>query len=121
MVFPSSRVLALAVCLTAAVATPTMLAEELRLVKDLGTDTHGSGPLVLAELDGDVVFTAGSVVRHRKQLWKTDCTERGTVLLADVDVASRDTATLDGELYFYAQVFGFEVAERPRAVEIARG
>ncbi|HXI04625.1 MAG TPA: ELWxxDGT repeat protein, partial [Candidatus Saccharimonadales bacterium] len=66
--------------------------------------------------DGATLFFAANDGTHGRELWKTDGTPAGTVLVKDVDPGSdsgvvlRSHAFLDGNLYFLANEFTSQAA-----------
>src|SRR5262245_51203926 len=60
------------------------LPSTVALVKDINsTGTFGSDPDALADINGTLYFVADDGV-HGRELWKTDGTEKGTVLVKDI-------------------------------------
>jgi ELWxxDGT repeat protein len=81
-----------------------------RLVRDVapGVDSYGpksSDPDGFAFVNGWVLFRARSdrsdVLGHPVQLWRTDGTELGTVMLWKDDLAPAPFTVADGRLFFY--------------------
>lgn len=62
-----------------------------------------------AELDGSIYFNANDGV-HLSELWKSDGTPEGTVLVKDIDPlydsSPREFAAFNGEVFFAASKFG---------------
>ena len=76
------------------------------LVKDINTRPGGLGPQASANVSGSVFF-AISDGQHGEELWKSDGTATGTVLVADiapggVDSSPEQLTNVDGTLFFVA-------------------
>lgn len=80
------------------------------LVKDIGASSNGlslsSNPTGFIEFNGYSYFSAVDVV-HGRELWRTDGTEVGTVLLKDIDTEGYGSSPsnffiLNNTLYFFA-------------------
>lgn len=83
------------------------------LVKDIngtGSAFSSYGQVEIVDVDGTLYFTANDTVRGR-ELWKSDGTEGGTVLVMDLNPSTyspgfgrssniRDLVAFDGKLYF---------------------
>src|SRR5207253_2247840 len=72
------------------------------LVKDINTATDDSSPDGLTDVNGTLFFVASDPTNGR-ELWKSDGTERGTVLDKDSDFSSPAGLTdANGTLFFAA-------------------
>jgi ELWxxDGT repeat protein/VCBS repeat-containing protein len=88
----------LAGVLIGAVATPAGAAapESLVLVKNINTGTASSNPSNLVNINGTLFFTATDgtgVGGHGTELWKSDGTAAGTVLVKDINVTASGSGT----------------------------
>ncbi|MCI2227835.1 T9SS type A sorting domain-containing protein [Polaribacter sp. MSW13] len=79
------------------------------LVKDIYTGVGGShsNPKYLTVYNGEIYFQAFEPTNTGRELWKTDGTEAGTVLVKDIkpgknDSYPQDLITYNGNLYFSA-------------------
>jgi ELWxxDGT repeat protein len=77
-----------------------------RLLSDFQTNVASSNPTSLVEIDGTVFFTATDAL-HGTELWKTDGTQNGTVLVKDIypGVLSSNPnylVSVNGTLFFSA-------------------
>ena len=75
---------------------------------------NGNGPRATPTIDGDSVYTVGATLFfaasdgiHGSELWKTDGTASGTVLVKDIDPGSagsnvKGIVNVNGTLYFSA-------------------
>jgi len=104
-------VLLAAACLVL-VSPPTHAQAPAFLVKDVDTrvDPFGSNPASFIALDGATLFTAMTQATGR-ELWRTDGTEEGTVLVRDLNpgsasafefVSSGDARRVGDAVYFFA-------------------
>ncbi|HEV7669824.1 MAG TPA: ELWxxDGT repeat protein [Thermoanaerobaculia bacterium] len=105
--------------LAAAVLSAPLAAQVPVQVADLNTTRYDSGDSFLfgsefVELSGTVYFTASDIL-HGLELWKTDGTEAGTVLLTDLcpgscDSFPRNMTVVGTSIYFSADdgAHGFE-------------
>ena len=81
------------------------------LVKEINTSTGsapGSNPRFLTNVNGTIFFSAFDPI-HGIELWKTDGTEAGTVLVADISPGTADTHfdslfNFNGTLFFEAKL-----------------
>jgi ELWxxDGT repeat protein len=73
------------------------------LVDDIAPGSAGSDPADLTALGGELYFSASNGVNGR-QLWRSDGTAAGTVMLTDVPGGAdpEDLTAADGELFFSA-------------------
>ena len=65
-----------------------------------------AGQTRIADLDGTLFFTADDA-QHGVELWKSDGTEAGTVMVKDINAGAGSTTidtltVVDGELFFFA-------------------
>lgn len=92
-----------------AITTITMQAQ-VNLVKDINPGTGNSSPAGLFVFDGKIYFAAddaNAAVDHGKELWVSDGTSAGTVLVKDLNNSSSNSTpgnffSLNDKLYFTA-------------------
>ncbi len=76
------------------------------MVKDINPGIYYSNPKYFTALNGDVYFIAETKDKG-KELWKTDGTESGTILIKDINLNEKDgvntsrIVTLNNTLYFF--------------------
>jgi ELWxxDGT repeat protein len=91
--------------LTGAAPAGPLAAPVASLVDDIAPGPLSSDPRDLTAMNGELFFSARDP-RHGRQLWKSDGTAAGTVMLTDVAAPfgadPRDLAVADGELFFSA-------------------
>ena len=83
---------------------------ELELVKDINTGTSGSNPAEIFVFNNEIYFAADDAnaeTDHGKEVWKSDGTEAGTVLVKDIRTGTSNSSPYDffvynNELYFNA-------------------
>src|SRR5262249_2924237 len=79
------------------------------LVKDINSFRFGSDPSLLVDVNGTLFFSADDGV-HGGQLWKSDGTEKGTVMVKEINpghsASLRHLTVMNGVLFFGA----FDVA-----------
>jgi ELWxxDGT repeat protein len=81
-----------------------------KMVKDIDHGEDGSGPSDLTNVNGTLYFVARDGVgvgAHGNELWKSDGTAAGTVMVKDIDPGPNGSSTgnlknVDGTLYFRA-------------------
>ncbi len=83
-----------------------LLASVPQLLGDLNLDTHDSGAASFVEIGSTTFFVADDGI-HGSELWTTDGTEAGTVMLKDILSGSRGSSpgqltNVAGKLYFRA-------------------
>ena len=85
-----------------------LLAVDLHLLKDINTLPEGFGsiPTDLIQVGSTIFFSAETSTQGR-ELWKTDGTASGTVLVKDINIGSngsnpRHLTNVNGTLYFQA-------------------
>jgi ELWxxDGT repeat protein len=87
------------------------------LVKDIWPGVLGSNPQGITDVNGTIFFAANDGT-HGKELWMSDGTEAGTVLVKDINPGSSDSipytpamAAVNGTLFFSANSpkIGFEL------------
>lgn len=91
---------------SAAVATVYLRVGPPQLISNIDATAPGASAEEFLEIDGTIFFTADDGI-HGSELWKSDGTAEGTVLIKDllpgVDGSSaRDLAELNGLLFFVA-------------------
>jgi ELWxxDGT repeat protein len=93
---------------SAYVAFAQDLEDDVYLVKDIypGLGDPWTGPGELTAVDGALFFSANDGA-HGGELWKSDGTEAGTVLVADINSGSDSSgpgelSAVDGALFFAA-------------------
>ena len=86
-------------------AAGTVLVRDILPGGDVGGAAFGSSPTNLTNVNGSLLFTANDGI-HGSELWKSDGSTAGTVLVADISAASGSYATdltnVNGKLYFFA-------------------
>jgi ELWxxDGT repeat protein len=91
--------------LTGAAQAGPLAAPVASLVDDIAPGPLSSDPRDLTAMNGELFFSAWDP-RHGRQLWKSDGTAAGTVMLTDVAAPfgadPQDLAVADGELFFSA-------------------
>jgi ELWxxDGT repeat protein len=89
---------------TSASATPAAARPKASLVADIAPGPASSDPQDLTAMNGELFFSAWDPA-HGRQLWKSDGTAGGTVMLTDVPGGADPAglAVADGELFFSAQ------------------
>ena len=91
--------------LTGAAQAGPLAAPVASLVDDIAPGPLSSDPRDLTAMNGELFFSARDR-RHGRQLWKSDGTAAGTVMLTDVAAPfgadPQDLAVADGELFFSA-------------------
>lgn len=90
------------------IVTLQSIAQEINLVKNINTDVlfKSSNPIGLIEYNGKFYFTADDKI-HGREIWVSDGTENGTVLLKDIRSGSNSSTPnnfykFNGFLYFVA-------------------
>ena len=97
--------------------TRRLLASDFQLVKDINTTTNlqGSNPSAIVSV-GNTIFFTQSTPGFGEELWKTDGTDAGTVMVKDINpggasgneaastlrLVAWDLTNVNGELYFAA-------------------
>jgi ELWxxDGT repeat protein len=69
------------------------------LVKDIHPGAGSSGPSELANVNGTLFFAADDGV-HGRELWKSDGTEAGTVLVKDINTGMDRSYPIEGFPYY---------------------
>ncbi len=80
------------------------------MVKDINPGNQDSNPAYLTNVNGTLFFSASdgnSASVHGTELWKSDGTDAGTVMVADINPGNQDSApqgllNVNGVLYFAA-------------------
>ena len=76
------------------------------MVKDVNTGASGSSPGAVTNVNGTLYFLANDSA-HGSELWKSDGTTAGTVIVDDIDPGATSSfpfylTNLNGTLYFQA-------------------
>ncbi len=84
----------------------TTFAQNPELLLDIQVGLEGSSPRYFTEVNGTLFFTADDGI-NGTELWKTDGTVNGTVMVKDIYVGSDNSApsiltNINGKLYFKA-------------------